>query len=108
VNDPDAARRRAIVNPGGKSAQALKRSAGLAAPLDPSRHYRVEPGYGEAGPEYFPRSDRDRFGGVEAARARALWLSDAHAAQRVVRQDGRVVARFTNGRELHAVPETGD
>jgi hypothetical protein len=104
VNDPDAARRRAIVNPGGKSAQALERSAGLAAPLDPSRHYRVEPGYGEAGPEYFPYT----LAGVKAATARARWLP---GEQRVIRSrpdvPDLVIRRYRNGREFILIT-TGD
>lgn len=100
MNDPDAARRARIARPGGRSLQALEQSAGRAEPLGPY-HYRVEPGYGEGGAEFFPRGPADRFGGIEAAISRAAWLPGEQRVTRV-RPDAPdlVIRRYRNGRQF--------
>jgi hypothetical protein len=104
-------RTRAIVNPGAKSRQSLERSRGRMEPIDPARHYIVEPGEGEGGEEYFPREGQSPLQGLETAISRAAWLSMAHGAQRIWRispdAEPKVIRRYTGGNGLTLIT-TGD
>ena len=104
-------RTRAIVNPGTKSHQSLERSRGITEPIDPARHYIVEPGEPGGSEEYFPKDGQSSLQGCEAAISRAAWLSMSHGAQRVWRispdSDPKVIRRYTGGNNLTLV-QAGD
>ena len=104
-------RTRAIVNPGVKSRQSLERSRGITEPIDPARHYIVEPGEPGGSEEYFPKDGQSSLQGCEAAISRAAWLSMSHGAQRVWRispdSDPKVIRRYTGGNTLTLV-QAGD
>jgi len=105
-------RARKIARPGALSYQSLERSRGTFAPIDPDRHYIVEPGEPGNGPEYFPKPGQAPLKGLEDAISRAAWLSMAHGHQAVIRvspdSGPRPVRWYAGGHALALVPGPSD
>ena len=108
-------RTRVIVRPGARSYQSLERSRGAMEPIDPGRHYIVEPGMPGDGPEYFPKPGQSTLKGLEDALCRAAWIAQAYredpdyARQTVIRVSPdsarpRPIRWYQGSCELSVVP----